>query len=202
MASNTSAQLLQTIGDLLQEAKPVSYKWLAREYALPANYAKQLLFRFAQERGGSVLALYAVSGAPKASDDSSSSGNGDAGAATASQPPHVVRLVPAAQLEACCKQLQQDTLSVHVHRCGGRRGMQCVRRRTSVCVRAKGGQVKDNMHAGPASSPGAVAPAPLALWVVKSSAPRLLPPLHAPSSAARSLQRAASTVHGAGSRRR
>lgn len=108
--AHTSAQLLQTIGDLLQEAKPVSYKWLAREYALPANYAKQLLFRFAQERGGSVLALYAVAGAPKAA------GGDDAGAVTAIQPSHVVRLVPAAQLEACCKQLQQHTLSVHVHR--------------------------------------------------------------------------------------
>lgn len=101
--------LLQNVGDLLQEQKPVSYKWLAREYCLPANYAKQLLFRFAKEHAASIQAIYAVGGMLKspAQDD-----NGQ----QLQQRQHVVRLVPASQLEACCEQLLQDTITKHVHR--------------------------------------------------------------------------------------
>lgn len=94
--------MLQNLSDHIQEHKAVTYKWFAREYSLPANYAKQLLFRFAEEQGSRIRAVYAVSGFSKA----------DAGLQQ-----HVVRLVPAMELEACCGQLQEGTISVHIHRC-------------------------------------------------------------------------------------
>jgi hypothetical protein len=114
-AAAAAAAVLQNIGDLLQEQKPVSYKWLAREYALPANYAKQLLFRFAQEHQGgaaAVTAVYTVSGVLK---PAAAGGGGD----QQEQEQHIVRLVPAAQLDACCEQLRQETITMHVHRCVG-----------------------------------------------------------------------------------
>lgn len=96
--------LLQNLSDhIIQEHKAVTYKWFAREYALPANYAKQLLFRFVEEQGSKIRAVYAVSGRCKADAD---------------QQQHVVRLVPATQLEACCGELQEGTITVHIHRWG------------------------------------------------------------------------------------
>jgi hypothetical protein len=94
--------LLQNLQDHVQEHKAVTYKWFAREYSLPANYAKQLLFRFVEEQGSKIRAVYAVSGRCKTDDD---------------QQQHVVRLVPSAQLEACCGELQEGTVTVHIHRC-------------------------------------------------------------------------------------
>ena len=40
----------------------VSYKWLAREYELPVNLAKQLLFRFADEHRRKVNITYLLAG--------------------------------------------------------------------------------------------------------------------------------------------
>ena len=40
----------------------VSYKWLAREYELPVNLAKQLLFQFAEEHRGKVNVSYLLAG--------------------------------------------------------------------------------------------------------------------------------------------
>ena len=40
----------------------VSYKWLAREYELPVNLAKQLLFQFANEHRGKVNITYLLAG--------------------------------------------------------------------------------------------------------------------------------------------
>lgn len=94
--------LLQNLQDHVQEHKAVTYKWFVREYSLPANYAKQLLFRFVEEQGSKIRAVYAVSGRCKTDDD---------------QQQHVVRLVPSAQLEACCGELQEGTVTVHIHRC-------------------------------------------------------------------------------------
>lgn len=96
------SQLLANLAEHIQEHKAVTYKWLAREYSLPANYAKQLLFRFVEEQGSKIRAVYAVSGCCQ----------GDEGG----QQQRVVRLVPSAQLQACCGQLQEGTMSVHIHR--------------------------------------------------------------------------------------
>lgn len=85
----------------------MTYKWFAREYSLPTNYAKQLLFRFAEEQGSKIRAVYMVSGLSK----------GAGGVQEQQQQQHVVRLVPAAALPTCCDQLQEGTISVHVHRC-------------------------------------------------------------------------------------
>jgi hypothetical protein len=93
--------LLQNLSEHIQEHKAVTYKWFAREYSLPANYAKQLLFRFVEEQGSKIWAVYAVSGFTKETDG---------------QKHHIVRLVPSAQLEDCCGQLQEGTISIHIHR--------------------------------------------------------------------------------------
>jgi hypothetical protein len=93
--------LIQNLADHIQEHKAVTYKWFAREYSLPANYAKQLLFRFVEEQGSKIRAVYAVSGFTKEADG---------------QKHHIVRLVPSAQLKDCCGQLQDGTISVHIHR--------------------------------------------------------------------------------------
>lgn len=94
--------LLQNLSEHIQEHKAVTYKWFAREYSLPANYAKQLLFRFVKEQGSKIRAVYAVSGFCKEAD--------------AQHQQHIVRLVPSTQLEDCCGQLQEGTISVHIHR--------------------------------------------------------------------------------------
>ena len=95
--------LLQNLSDHVQEHKAVTYKWFAREYSLPANYAKQLLFRFVKEQGSKIRAVYMVSGISKADDASGQ---------------HIMRLVPGSDLEACCNTLQEGTISVHIHRWG------------------------------------------------------------------------------------
>jgi hypothetical protein len=81
------------------ELKIVSYKWLARQYSVPSNFAKQILFKFVEGEGAKVKAVYLVSGYPK--EDSTQ---------------HVVRLVDAADLASCCSKLETQT-SIHVYRC-------------------------------------------------------------------------------------
>lgn len=104
MGSGTATvqDLLQNLSLHVQENKPVTYKWLAREYSLPSNYAKQLLFRYVQEHGSSVSAMYAVSGLLKATHGSAQ---------------HVFRLVPSSEVQTCRDQLQEGTISLHIHRC-------------------------------------------------------------------------------------
>jgi hypothetical protein len=80
------------------ELKIVSYKWLARQYSIPSNFAKQILFKFAEGEGAKVKAVYLVSGYLK--EDSTQ---------------HVVRLVDASDLAGCCSKLETQT-SIHVYR--------------------------------------------------------------------------------------
>jgi DNA polymerase subunit Cdc27 len=40
----------------------VSYKWVARQYDIPANYAKQLLFKLAESQRGKMQATYLLAG--------------------------------------------------------------------------------------------------------------------------------------------
>lgn len=96
-----AGSLLQDLQSLVsEELKVVSYKWLARQYSVPANYAKQLLFKFAEQQGSKVKAVYLVSGHLK--EDESK---------------HVVRLVDAADLATCRDHFTAQT-SIHVHRWG------------------------------------------------------------------------------------
>lgn len=101
MGASTDSLLADLASLVNEELKIVSYKWLARQYALPSNYAKQVLFKFAEQQGPKVKAVYAVAGVLK----------GDAAA-------HVVRLVDAAELSAATSELAVAT-SIHVHRCAG-----------------------------------------------------------------------------------
>lgn len=96
----TSVQsLLQDLGTIVgEELKVVSYKWLARQYSLPANYAKQLLFKFVEQQAGKAKAVYLVSGYLK--EDESK---------------HVIRLVDASDLAKYREQFAVQT-SIHVHR--------------------------------------------------------------------------------------
>lgn len=80
------------------ELKIVSYKWLARQYSVPSNFAKQILFKFVETEGANVKAVYLVSGFLK--EDNTQ---------------HVVRLVDAADLASCCSKLETQT-SIHVYR--------------------------------------------------------------------------------------
>jgi hypothetical protein len=112
MGDGTSVQtLLQNLSEHIQEHKAVTYKWFAREYSLPANYAKQLLFRFVEEQGSKIRAVYAVSGCSKADND---------------QQQHIVRLVDSSQLESCRGELQEGTISMHIHRWGWPQQQQCL----------------------------------------------------------------------------
>jgi hypothetical protein len=80
------------------ELKIVSYKWLARQYSIPSNFAKQILFKFVEAEGTNVKPVYLVSGFLK--EDNTQ---------------HVVRLVDAADLASCCSKLETQT-SIHVYR--------------------------------------------------------------------------------------
>lgn len=112
MGDGTSVQsLLQNLSEHIQEHKAVTYKWFAREYSLPANYAKQLLFRFVEEQGSKIRAVYAVSGCAKADND---------------QQQHIVRLVDSSQLESCRGDLQEGTISMHIHRWGWPQQQHCL----------------------------------------------------------------------------
>lgn len=110
--------LLQNLADHIQEQKTVTYKWLAREYSLPANYAKQLLFRFAQEQGSRIRAVYAVSGLLVQQQQQDEKEAVADGAGQQQPQQHVVKLVPSSELDACCGQLQDGSISLHIHRCG------------------------------------------------------------------------------------
>jgi len=98
--SSSANSLLQDLHSLVtEELKVVSYKWLARQYAIPSNYAKQVLFQFAEQNASKVKTVYLVSGVLK------SDSNGA----------HVVRLVDAKDLAACTSDFATRT-SIHVHR--------------------------------------------------------------------------------------
>lgn len=81
-----------------EELKIVSYKWLARQYSIPSNYAKQILFKFTEAEGSKVKAVYLVSGYPKEDETR-----------------HEVQLVDAADLSKALGKLSIHT-SIHVHR--------------------------------------------------------------------------------------
>ena len=99
MSCSNAESLLQDLQSIVgEELKVVSYKWLARQYSLPSNYAKQLLFKFAEQQGSKVRTVYLVSGCLKEDETK-----------------HVVRLVDASELAACRDQFATQT-SIHVHR--------------------------------------------------------------------------------------
>jgi hypothetical protein len=83
-------------------SQSVSYKWLAREFSLPATLAKQLLFVYLEEAAGGAAATYLVAGWEA----------GASGDATTRQ--HIVRLVPATRLDAARAALDPVT-AVHVY---------------------------------------------------------------------------------------
>lgn len=106
MGYTTTTSLLHDLQSIVgEELKIVSYKWLARQYTISANYAKQTLFKFVEQQGSKVKAVYLVSGYLK--EDESK---------------HVVRLVDAANLAACRDQFTHVT-SIHVHRYAQRWGV-------------------------------------------------------------------------------
>ncbi|KAK3276456.1 hypothetical protein CYMTET_15473, partial [Cymbomonas tetramitiformis] len=59
----TKTDFLERLDELVsEELKVISYKWASREFALPSNLAKQLLFQYASEKGKGVQAVYLLSG--------------------------------------------------------------------------------------------------------------------------------------------
>jgi DNA polymerase subunit Cdc27 len=98
-------ELLRQLSEAVcDELKIITYKWFARTHDLPANYAKQVLFRFVEEQQERVRAVYMIAGTLPA--------GADEGADARS----VVRLVDAQELSRARSALHTVT-SLHVHRC-------------------------------------------------------------------------------------
>ena len=76
----------------------VTYKWLARQYGISANLAKQVLFAFFEAHRDAVAAMYLLAGWTKGTDP----------------PQHVVSLVNSAQLPKKRAALEPVT-SLHVY---------------------------------------------------------------------------------------
>ena len=92
--------LLETLQPRSPSPPPqsVSYKWLAREFSLPATLAKQLLFAYLEQAKDGAAATYLVAGWEKEAKPAS----------------HVVRLVPGTRLADARAALDPVT-SVHVY---------------------------------------------------------------------------------------
>ncbi|KAF6258865.1 hypothetical protein COO60DRAFT_1075594 [Scenedesmus sp. NREL 46B-D3] len=94
----TAEGLLDELHSLVQEElKVVSYKWLARQYQMPSNHAKQVLHQYMQQHGTQAKAIFLVAGHLK----------GDPTCL-------VTRLVGANSLTACLEDFAVQP-SVHVH---------------------------------------------------------------------------------------
>eukprot|EP00798_Chlamydomonas_sp_ICE-L_P032128 gene32128-16651_t len=97
MADIAPGTILEELFALVtQELKVVSYKWLARNYAIPANRAKQILFKFAEQQRDKVKTTYLVSGWEKETNQ------------------HVFNVLDSAKLHAAREQLDPIT-SMHVY---------------------------------------------------------------------------------------
>eukprot|EP00198_Chlamydomonas_reinhardtii_P003874 XP_001693210.1 predicted protein [Chlamydomonas reinhardtii] len=98
MPSDESAEILQELQGLVHdELKVLSYKWVARQYSIPANRAKRVLFQFAEQQRDKVRTVYLVSGW------------------TQHDPPsHVHQLVEAGQLQVCREAFGEVT-GMHVY---------------------------------------------------------------------------------------
>uniref|UniRef100_A0A383WDL1 DNA polymerase delta subunit 3 n=1 Tax=Tetradesmus obliquus TaxID=3088 RepID=A0A383WDL1_TETOB len=90
--------LLEELHSLVQEElKVVSYKWLARQYQIPSNHAKQVLRQYLQQHGSQAKAIFLVAGQLQADPNCL-----------------VTRLVDSAHLTACLEDFAGQP-SVHVH---------------------------------------------------------------------------------------
>ena len=89
-----------------EEGKTVTYKWVAREFDVPVNHAKRLLFAHASKNDSVLVATHVVSGW------TSVAGGDDGASITRTQ---VVRLVEGAEALAAAKAALDEVTGEHVY---------------------------------------------------------------------------------------
>ena len=89
-----------------EEGKTVTYKWVAREFDVPVNHAKRLLFAHASKNDSVLVATHVVSGW------TSVAGGDDGAGITRTQ---VVRLVEGAEALAAAKAALDEVTGEHVY---------------------------------------------------------------------------------------
>jgi DNA polymerase delta subunit 3 len=102
----TDALMTRLTTATTEEGKTVTYKWVAREFDVPVNHAKRLLFAHASKNDSVLVATHVVSGWTSVAD-----GDDEAGV-TRTQ---VVRLVEGAEALAAAKAALDEVTGEHVY---------------------------------------------------------------------------------------
>lgn len=98
MAKPALDKILGELDVLVQEElRLVSYKWLARRFSIPSNYAKQVLFKYAESKRENVSTAYLVAGWSRQDGKE-----------------HLIQLVDGSNLPKLQQQLNPVT-SIHVY---------------------------------------------------------------------------------------
>jgi DNA polymerase delta subunit 3 len=102
----TDALMTRLTTATTEEGKTVTYKWVAREFDVPVNHAKRLLFAHASKNDSVLVATHVVSGW------TSVAGGDDGAGITRTQ---VVRLVEGAEALAAAKAALDEVTGEHVY---------------------------------------------------------------------------------------
>jgi len=105
-ATMTDALMTRLTTATTEEGKTVTYKWVAREFDVPVNHAKRLLFAHASKNDSVLVATHVVSGW------TSVAGGDDGAGITRTQ---VVRLVEGAEALAAAKAALDEVTGEHVY---------------------------------------------------------------------------------------
>ena len=104
-ATMTDALMTRLTTATTEEGKTVTYKWVAREFDVPVNHAKRLLFAHASKNDSVLVATHVVSGWTSTAGD-------DGAGVTRTQ---VVRLVEGAEALAAAKAALDEVTGEHVY---------------------------------------------------------------------------------------